>query len=391
MNTPQTPRVGSGGPNDWSEVCLYHNGDDFFDALEEAIRIASTSVYLESYIFAYDRLGERILNALSSAASRGVDVRVVVDGIGSHAWLARLRSRIEGQGVTFKVFNQLPWQRVWSQRGGAFFLRALYRGLRRINHRTHRKLCSIDGVVGFVGSMNITEYHCSRYVGAAAWRDVGVRVLGGEVSLLQDSFLQLWEKKARRNLLNRRPKKERLASGCRVKLNSRRKFREQNYVDLLVLLLSAERRIWIENAYFVPDRRLLRTLEIVARSGVDVRIMVPAYADVFFIPWVSSAFHRGLLKAGVRIFEYTKGMLHAKTILVDGYGVVGSSNLNHRSLFHDLEVDVHFEEQRAVESLEHQFLEDTAFCREVTLESWYSRPLVQRFVGRILLLVRGIL
>ena len=214
---------------------------------------------------------------------------------------------------------------------------------------------------------------------------------GGETSLLQDSFLRLWDKKARRNLLTRRLTRKRLSSGYRVKLNSKRRFREQNYVDLLVLLLSAERRIWIENAYFVPDRRLLRTLEIVGRSGVDVRIMVPAYADVFFIPWVSAAFHRGLLKAGVRIFEYTKGMLHAKTILVDGYGVVGSSNLNHRSLFHDLEVDVHFENQRAVESLERQFLDDTTFCREVTLESWYARPLIQRFIGRMLLLVRGIL
>ena len=391
MNTPPPPRVDTVATDDWGDVCLYHNGNEFFDALEDAILGARHSVYLESYIFADDRLGERILTALTTASSRGVDVRVIVDGIGSHAWLERIKIRVERHGVAFKVFNQLPWQRVWNQKRGVAFSKALYDGLRRINHRTHLKICIIDGSVSFVGSMNIIEYHCGRYVGASAWRDVGVRVSGGETSLLQDSFLRLWDKKARRNLLTRRLTRKRLSSGYRVKLNSKRRFREQNYVDLLVLLLSAERRIWIENAYFVPYRRLLRTLEIVGRSGVDVRIMVPAYADVFFIPWVSAAFHRGLLKAGVRIFEYTKGMLHAKTILVDGYGVVGSSNLNHRSLFHDLEVDVHFENQRAVESLERQFLDDTTFCREVTLESWYARPLIQRFIGRMLLLVRGIL
>lgn len=391
MNTLQPPREDAAITNDWTDVCLYHSGDDFFDALEGAILGATCSVYLESYIFAYDRLGERILTALSCAAARGVDVRVIVDGIGSHAWLTRLKKRVREAGITLKVFNQLPWQRVWNQKRGVALSKALYDGLRRINHRTHRKICVIDGSVGFVGSMNIAEYHCARYVGDAAWRDVGVRLSGGEVVLLQESFLGLWDKKARRNRLARRLKSGRLSSGYRIKLNSRRRFREQNYLDLLVRLLGADQRIWIENAYFVPDRRLLRTLEIVGQSGVDVRIMVPAYADVFFIPWVSAAFHRGLLKAGVRIFEYTKGMLHAKTILIDGYGVVGSSNLNHRSLFHDLEVDVHFENPDQIKSLERQFLEDSAFCREVTLESWNARPLIQRLFGRILLLIRGIL
>jgi cardiolipin synthase len=156
-------------------------------------------------------------------------------------------------------------------------------------------------------------------------------------------------------------------------------------------VVGAQRRIWIENAYFVPDGSLLRALSAAAESGVDVAIIVPAVSDVVFIPWVTTAFHDGLLRAGVRIFEYTKGMMHAKTILVDDWGLVGSSNLNHRSLLHDLEVDVVLADESASRSLHDQFLIDCTHARQVTLESWRERPCLERYVGRLLLLARRLL
>jgi len=266
----------------------------------------------------------------------------------------------------------------------------LGRAMQRINNRNHRKVCIIDRVHAFVGSMNIIEYHVERYVGAQAWRDTGVLVEGDEVAILAESFEELW---------SRRPKSLRVAlkshkaasSGKLVKLNVRRKQRKENYLDLLVRIVGAKERIWIESAYFVPDGSLVRALSVAAESGVDVKILVPAVSDVFFIPWVTSAFHDGLLRAGVRIFEYTKTMLHAKTILVDDWGLVGSSNLNHRSLYHALEADVVLADQVATRALHDQFIIDCGDAREVTLGSWRERPWFERILGRALLRMRQVM
>ena len=392
ITTSDCEQVGSARIEDWIQVELFYSGDEYFKALENRIEGAVSHIYLESYIFAFDRLGVRVVDALGRAAQRGVDVRLIIDGVGSYTWIGKLVEEAKARGIALKVFKRLPWQRIYCWRRFSNLLWNFKQGLTQLNRRTHRKLCVIDGTQAFVGSMNIIECHCNEYMNGDAWRDTGVYVEGDEVGVLQRDFIRLWKKKDRRMMLKGRLRgRRRVLSGNRVKLNSRKNLREQNYLDLLVLLLGAQKRVWIETAYFVPDRRLVRALRTVAESGVDVRIMVPAQADVFFIPWVSSAFHRGLLQAGIRIFEYTKTMLHAKAILVDHYGVVGSSNLNHRSLFHDLEVDVHFTDRDAVDSLARQFLHDVTFCREIALDSWHHRPFLQRAIGSGLLLFRGVL
>jgi cardiolipin synthase len=369
---------------------VFHSGETFFNALEESIRSARASIDIESYIFAWDELGKRIVQLLGEARARGVQVRIIIDGIGSSSWAHTLRSEAQTRGLQVKIFHELPWDR-WL-RGKALLSErmTLGRAVQRINNRNHRKVCIIDRQRAFVGSMNIIEYHVERYVGARAWRDTGVLVEGGEVFILAESFEELW---------SQRPKSLRAAlkshkaasSGQLVKLNLRRKQRKENYLDLLLRIVGAKERIWIESAYFVPDGSLVRALSVAAESGVDVKILVPAVSDVFFIPWVTSAFHDGLLRAGVRIFEYTKSMLHAKTILVDDWGLVGSSNLNHRSLFHDLEADVVLADEAACRSLFDQFVIDCDHAREVTLESWRERPWFERILGRALLRMRQVM
>jgi cardiolipin synthase len=155
--------------------------------------------------------------------------------------------------------------------------------------------------------------------------------------------------------------------------------------------VNATEKIWITNAYFVPDGSLVRALRAAAHGGVDVRIMVPRFSDVIFIPWVASAFHLGLLKAGVRVFEYQRSILHAKTVVIDSWGLVGSSNLNHRSLLHDLEVDVVVNTEEARGVLEQHFIEDMGNSVEVTLETWSHRPYIERMLGRLLLFFRRVL
>ncbi len=376
--------------NNWEGISLYHSGDQFFDALELAFSEAKRLIQIEMYIFAFDRLGQRVLNSLGEAVKRGVEVRLIVDGIGSSPWIYQVRERAQQLGIRLKVFHELPWSR-WLRGKGIFRGKlSLSRLFQRMNIRNHRKVCILDSQKAFVGSMNIIEYHSASMVGEKVWRDTGVQVVGREVFVLEASFQELWQRR-RGAMVATRSLRRALASGSLVRLNLRRSQRRENYLDLLVRVLGAERRIWIANAYFVPDGSLVRALRTAAEAGVDVRILVPAVSDVFFIPWVTSAFHVGLLRAGVRIFEYTKGMLHAKTMLIDDWGLVGSSNLNHRSLLHDLEADVVLGSEDACLSLERQFEVDCADSRELTLRNWRERPWLERVLGRMLLWMRWVL
>lgn len=375
----------------WKSSRVYHNGDEFFDALEQAVDGARRSVDLEAYIFASDRLGRRIMAALARAVARGVRVRLMVDGIGSSTWSRTVQEWAREAGIPFKIYHQLPWERWW--RGGkAGPRRTRIRDLfRRMNNRNHRKVCIVDSLTAFVGSMNVIEYHVPSLAGAGTWRDTGAMVEGRDVVLLERAFGLAWFGSLRRLALRLRGKLRRMRSSELVKFNIFRRQRQDNYLDLLVRIIGSQRRAWITNAYFVPDGSLLRSLSVAAEAGVDVRILVPQFSDVWFIPWVSSAFHLGLLRAGVRVFEYNGTVLHAKTAVIDDWALVGSSNLNHRSLLHDLEADVVLPAERDRGELERQFLIDLQSSQEMTLGTWRERPWIERLVGRSLLAFRFLL
>jgi cardiolipin synthase len=384
QRTPAPP------PASWKTCRVFHDGDDFFTAIERAIDSALTRVDLEFYIFATDKTGQRIFEALCRARSRGVEVRVVVDGIGSSGFSRTYGQRADALGIQVKIFHEVPWAWWWQQRYEKSGRRPRWaKVFRRLNKRTHRKLCLIDSIVAYAGSFNVTDYHLASLLGSAAWRDSGVLLEGPDVAVLCATFDEVWMGRLRR--LKRRFRRKRQLSSPLIRLNVTSKERREEYLDLLVRLVGAEKRIWITNAYFVPDGSLLRVLSVAAAAGVDVRILVPAFSDVVFIPWVTSAFHFGLLKAGVKIFEYRGSVLHAKTMLIDEWGLIGSSNLNHRSLLHDLEVDIVITDKEAVRSMEEQYVIDLGRSAEVTLENWRQRPLLERFLGRLLVWFRYVL
>lgn len=375
----------------WDSSQVFSNGDEFFSALESSIDGATERIDLESYIFATDRIGERVCAALARAVGRGVRVRLIVDGIGSSSWARALRAWAKQTGVQFKVFHQPPWERWWQGGEPGPRRTRLREVLRRLNNRNHRKVCIIDGQKAFVGSMNVIECHVPSLSGASTWRDTGALVAGEEVGVLARSFEWIWYGTLRRLALRLRGAGKRAESSELVRLNTHRRQRQENYLDLLVRIVGSSRRVWITNAYFVPDGSLLRALAAAAGGGTDVRVLVPRFTDVWFIPWVASAFHLGLLRAGVRVFEYTGTVLHAKTMVVDDWALVGSSNLNHRSLLHDLEADVVLPEEKNRTALERQFVIDLESAQEVTLSSWQERPRLERLLGRCLLLFKYLL
>ncbi len=364
---------------------IYNIGDLYFQDLLKDIALATSTINLETYIFDNDHLGQKVAEALMAAAERGIQVRVLVDGAGTPQWSSSLAPSLESSGVQTRIFHPFPWQ-LWSWSRAVvkvpLLLKWIYL-LLKINSRNHRKVCMIDQKIAYIGSLNISASHLSVIAGGKGWRDTAVKLEGADLSQPLEAFNQAWDNQ---------PLKERLSAAFRqvrrnplIRLNHTRHRRRVLHKNLIRIMSKCKHRLWITNAYFVPDNRLLKQLKEAAATGVDVRILLPKTSDVRMMPWASNTFYLNLLKAGVRIFEYHLSFLHAKTLIIDDWMLVGSSNLNHRSLLHDLEIDVNITTDEAKKAVETQFIEDLKSSKEINLDEWLKRPLSQRIMGRLIL------
>ncbi|MEW5853817.1 MAG: phospholipase D-like domain-containing protein [Myxococcota bacterium] len=384
------PRVWAAGG--WLREQVYDEGDGYFAALLDAVAAARHAVDLEAYIYRDDVLGRRVADALMDAARRGVRVRIMVDGFGSPGFAARFGPRLREAGVEARVHNPLPERFLLRHLPHSPPLRRLVWLFFRINRRNHRKVCVVDGRTAFVGSMNIAACHLREARGPHSWRDNGIRVDGPDVARLTWAFERTWHQawplgeptRSRRRILTPPG-----AAGSRslVRLALPGRPRRRLYRDLLRRMDAARRRIWVTSPYFVPRTGALRALMAAARRGVDVRILIPRKPDVRLAHLTASLFRRPLLHAGVRIFEYMPSVLHAKTLLIDDWATVGSSNFNHRSLIHDLEVDIVVASPPGRLALELQFQRDLERAEEITYVPWHQRW-VELLVGRLLLMFR---
>lgn len=368
---------------------IFADGKSHFTALLQDIDQAKHSIDLETYLFHNDRLGQRVANALISAAERGVIVRVMVDGCGSPYWTTSFARKLEKAGAKTKVFHPFPWQ-LWNWSRSVVKLPLVLKWiyfLLKANFRNHRKVCIIDKKIAYIGSFNISICHLDRSEGGDSWRDTSVRLSGVDLSELNKGFDCAWEHRTIKERIRETFKQIRLDPA--IRLNYTRHRRRILYKNLLRHISRSKERIWITNAYFVPDNFLLKRLKEAARNGVDVRILLPRKSDVLMMPWASCTFYYSLLKSGVRIFEYLPSMLHAKSLILDDWVLIGSSNLNHRSLLHDLEADIKITTETAKKNVVDYFLNDLQTAKEVSLESWKAlRSARQRFLGRLVLYVK---
>ncbi|NDG84363.1 MAG: cardiolipin synthase B [Proteobacteria bacterium] len=332
----------------WSRETVYFDHATYFTALLKAVEDAKSSIDLETYIFELDQVGRELVARLVAASRRGVRVRLILDGVGTWLTHEKIRAALEGSRVEMRIHHP------FSLFGFAFS---------QLNKRLHRKVLLVDRKVAFAGSFNITS---------VPNRDTGVRLEGGAIDAFLRAFETLW---SGRFLPFRRSR----STPLRVRLNESKRLRRLCNRDLSRRIGAACRRIRITNAYFVPPFFLLRDLCHAGLRGVDVRMILPEKPDHRFMKWLSSAFYRTLLSSGVRVFEYRKTFLHAKSWIIDEWVMVGSTNLNHRSLIHDLEVDVVLGLKESKEALEQQFEIDCASSVELSPDTfrvgWLSRVL----------------
>lgn len=332
-------------------MIFFFSGHDYFASLKAAIASATRCIDVEMYIFADDRIGREIADLLARKAYAGVKVRVLYDSVGSQGGGTQLFDLMAENEVVLQEFNPtFPFPT----------------NLRR---RNHRKVIIVDGSVGFLGGFNFMDVD---------WRDTAVRTqdpeLLGELNRL---FELAWEGKnfKLREMARRKLRRGgwKLGGVHVVPSYGVRHFTliRQEYI---ASIYQARHRIWITNSYFVPDRGLLRALRRAARRGVDVRVLTAGLTDVRVARWAGQAVYSRLLRAGVRIFEYQPRVLHAKSMVVDEtWFTVGTSNLDHLSLFHNLEVNLFGAESLSACLLAEQFGKDQADSKEILLADWKRR------------------
>ncbi len=354
---------------------LIFDPGEYYESMLADIDLALEEIILETYLFQLDEVGQQILSALIAASNRGVRVRLLVDGVGSYDDAKKIAERLDSPNCQVRIFHPLPWDFPAYRRGltsGHWYSQMLHL-LARINRRDHRKLCLIDEQIAWLGSYNISADHFNRTLHNSDdnWHDTGLRVIGPIVPELKRNFEEVWHRKGgsiayrARNFL----------SNNSIKARRRRNRR------LIDILQEAAERIWITNAYFNPSPGLLKTLKAAARKGVDVRVIAPSHSDVLFFPSLSRTYYVDLLGAGIQVFELENRVLHSKTMLIDNQVLVGSTNLNYRSFFHDLELDALLNSEESVQSLQQKFCADIEDCTEITLANWQDYPWLLKLLG----------
>ncbi len=371
---------------------LLVNGRQAFPKMLDAIDAATATVDMETYILCDDATGRKFHAALIRASRRGVHVRLLYDWVGCMYLPRTFVQEMLDAGVHVAVYHPLVLTRPsWA-----------------INRRDHRKILVVDAQLAFMGGLNISDDYAAPEDGGKDWRDTHVRLAGRQMVLkltrlfhygwrhgtpfadtstrsarLRSGFHRQWQ---RFRDLSPRPHAPAEAAdaptlpGLPVQIIGNEEFSNRRTIRkaYLYAISRAQRYILIENAYFIPDRAMRRALTRAAKRGVVVAVAVARYSDIAVVAHASRSIYSELLAGGVRLFEWPREMLHAKTAVIDdAWSLVGSYNLDHRSLIHQLEVVAVIADADFARRLRDQTLADLAQCHQVTLEEHESRPLRQ--------------
>lgn len=332
----------------WAIETVFDSARQHFDDMLAGIDAAVTSIDLVVYIFELDGIGTTFVDRLQQASQRGVRVRVLVDGAGSYHCAYVLGELLTGAGVEFHIYHPLPWfldSYRWSLRKGSW-LQKFWHFIYALNRRDHRKFMVVDGRRAWCGNFNISDEHLGV---RQPWRDYGAYIEGPAVRSIRANFENVWLSQEGDSGL-------RDFQLCCSNVSFRARWlRNRNFV---ARIKRAKQRVWISSAYFSPSGKIIRAIRAARKKNIDVRVIVAGRSDITMFPLLTSTYYADLLKIGVLIYQYDKGVLHAKVMLADQQCVIGSTNLNHRSFYHDLELDVVLSQPSSIERMEACMLAD---------------------------------
>jgi cardiolipin synthase len=355
------------------QVRTYTFGQDLYDDMLAAIASAQEQILFESYIWKGDEVGQRFKTALHEAAARGVEVYAIYDGFANLV----VSRRFKRFGPRLRVLEYPAYTAGWR-----FF------DLRRYG-RDHRKILVVDDRVGFVGGYNVGSAY------ATEWRDTHVRITGPAVSDLKRAFADFWNlHRASRN--GHRPLLVQTAADWEPRIRMHRNVPRLWMFPIRAMYLEAINRaydrVYLTQAYFIPDSDFVDALTSAARRGVDVRLLVPATSNHVVADWLSRGHYGEFLAAGVRIFRFQGAMVHAKTATIDGrWATVGTANVDRLSMTGNYEINVEFIDSKMAAEMERIFATDLSNSVELTAEEWAARGLHRKFTELVIAPLRPFL
>ena len=365
---------------DGNKVKTYTNGEDKFRDLFYDIRAAKKFIHIEYYIFRFDDLGIALIEELKNKVLEGVEVRFLVDGMGSKSIKKKEIKYMESLGIKFYIF----------------FPGILPHVNTRINFRNHRKIVVIDGEVGYVGGFNVGNEYVNRGKQFEFWRDTHIRIEGEGINELNKRFLLDWDYASDEKIedmskyfVEHEPKGD-----VAMQIISSGPDHMEEYIknSYMKIINDSKKYVYIQTPYLVPDSSVMEAIKIAALSGVDVRIMVPDKPDHFFMEWILSANIGILIEYGVKIYRYQKGFIHAKTIVSDGkIFSVGTANLDIRSFKLNFEINAFIYDEKISKEQEKIFYEDQKLCRLVVKDDYEKRSRNLKIKESIIRLIAPIL
>ncbi|HAQ08339.1 MAG TPA: cardiolipin synthase, partial [Bacillus bacterium] len=335
----------------------------------EHLKKATHHINMEYYIVRNDQIGEEIKEVLIEKARQGVKVRFLYDSVGSWQLSKKYVADLSNAGVEMVEFGpvRLP------------FLNS------KFNFRNHRKIIVIDGTVGFVGGLNIGDEYLGRDAGFGFWRDTHLLVSGEAVRSLQLIFLQDWYYMTNQSLLTSDYLSPALVetNDGGVQMIAGGPDNEWSVIKNIFfsMISSADKSVWIASPYFIPDEDIFSAIKVAALSGLDVRILVPKRPDKRIVFFASRSYFPELLEAGVKIYEYEKGFMHSKIVIVDGQlAAIGTSNLDMRSFHLNFEVNAFLYKTASTEKLVFEYENDLLDSKEIHMDVFNKRNLGYRLL-----------
>lgn len=362
---------------------LLINGEQKFPDLIQSLKNARDHIHIEYYIYKDDTIGNQIAEILMEKAQSGVKVRLIFDDYGSRSIRKTLIPKLRSAGVEAYPFYKVTWIRLAN----------------RMNYRNHRKIIVIDGSISYIGGINIADEYINTPQKKLYWRDTHLKISGPAALNLQYTFLTDWNFCSGQNLA--------FSLELFPLQNHRKFFGNQNvqilssgpdsdYPNILFalvqMILLSKKQIAITNPYFIPDKSFLDALKIAALSGIQVRLLTPGISDSWVVNMTSQSYYQELLEAGVEIFLYNKGFVHAKTIVCDAcVSMVGTANLDNRSFDLNFETNALVYSSTFANELLEEFENDLKYAQQIHLSDWENRSRFHKLTEKILYLFSSLM
>lgn len=364
---------------------LLINGENKFKVVLSELKKAKHHIHIQYYIFSDDKIGNKIKEILIKKAQEGVIVRFIFDDFGSHELRKRMLKELINGGIQVAAFYQIK----------------LYALANRMNYRNHRKIIIIDSETGFLGGINVDDKYINTPDNTLYWRDTHLMIKGEAVNGLQFTFLNDWNfcSKNKVDIYDTQyfhPVSTEKESQNHELLQIAASGPDSDRATIMLVyngvIMSSKKRLYLTTPYLIPNETIVNALKYSALSGVDVRLLVPYKSDSIIVNAASCAYYEELLAAGVRIYRYTKGFVHAKTIVSDNnLAVVGSANLDIRSFNLNFEISALLYSKTTNQQLYKAFMEDLKNSTELNYLEWKNRNTLRKFGNSLAKLISPLL